>query len=207
MQKQEYIAGDYNEYSKYNCKKDKKFEGGKSKKEIELEYLKEHGLKLGEKVDIFTDYPFDSLYPGLITVGSNVTISSNVRILAHDASMGYITGGACKIGVVEIGNDVFIGHGAIILCNTKIGDNSIIGAGSVVSGTFPKGSVIAGNPAKVIKTTDEFKKQHLNDINDHPTFERPWREWSEIKEDEWNEIRCKLKNQHGYIIRNREVIK
>lgn len=93
---------------------------GKSPAQIELEALKNRGLRIGERVDIFTDYPFDSLYPGLITVGDYVTISSNVRILAHDASMGYITEGTCKIGIVEIGNHVFIGHGATILCNVEL---------------------------------------------------------------------------------------
>jgi len=54
---------------------------------------------------------------------------------------------------VNIGKHVWIGMGAIILKNTKIPDNSIVGANSVVSGRFDTpGSIFAGNPAKVIKT-------------------------------------------------------
>lgn len=49
---------------------------------------------------------------------------------------------------VYIGNNVFIGMGATILMGADIGDNCIIGAGSVVKGTIPPNSVVAGNPAE-----------------------------------------------------------
>lgn len=167
----------------------------------EIDYLKSHGLRIGEKVDVYSPQCFDSLYPGLITVGNNVTISSDVKILAHDASMGYVCSGACKIGIVTIGNYVFIGRGTTILCNTRIGDNVIIGAGSVVSGDIPSGCVYAGNPARFIKTTDEFSQQHKNCIASHPTTTRPWREFVNLSESEWEELRNQLKDTYGYVIR------
>lgn len=166
----------------------------------ELEALKKRGLHIGEHVDIFTDYPFDSLYPGLISIGDYVTISSNVKILAHDASMGYVTGGACKIGRVEIGNHVFIGHGAIILCNTRIGDYAVIGAGSVVTGDVPARTVYAGNPARFIKSIDEFTEQQKQNIKSHPQFDRPWREWREMTENDWSEVRKTIQDTYGYIV-------
>lgn len=134
------------------------FSGGQTSAQRELEVLKAHGLRIGEHVDIFTDYPFDSLYPGLITVGDYVTISSNVKILAHDASMGYLTEGTCKIGIVEIGNHVFIGQDSTILCNVRIGDYAVIGEGSVVTSDVLPHTVYAGNPARFVKTTEDFKQ-------------------------------------------------
>ena len=58
-------------------------------------------MRIGNHVDIFAEYPFDSIYPGLITIGDYVTISSDVKILAHDASMGYITDG---VNILVSGN-------------------------------------------------------------------------------------------------------
>ena len=163
--------------------------------------MQQRGLTLGKHVDIFSEYPFDSLYPGLISVGDYVTISSNVKILAHDASMGYVTGGVCKIGVVNIGSHVFIGHGATILCGVNIGDNCVIGAGSVVACDVPSGSVFAGNPARFIKTIEDFQKQHIENQKKRVCFTKPWREFQKLEKGEWDEIRDQLDGSYGYIVR------
>lgn len=56
-----------------------------------------------------------------------------------------------EIGTVEIGLNVWIGNNVTILKNTKVGDNTIIAAGAIVSGIFPSNVIIGGVPAKVIK--------------------------------------------------------
>lgn len=73
-----------------------------------------------------------------------------------------------KDGRTIVGNDVWIGHGAIILAGVKIGDGSIIAAGSVVTKDVPPATIVGGNPAKVIK--NRFKNEedlvfHLTHIN------------------------------------------
>ena len=56
-----------------------------------------------------------------------------------------------KIGEITLGNNVWIGNSVIILKNVKIGDNSIVAAGSVVlKGIYPPNTIIGGNPARVI---------------------------------------------------------
>lgn len=57
-----------------------------------------------------------------------------------------------NIAPIEVGNDVWIGHGAIILSGVSIGSGSIVGAGAVVTKSVPPYSVVVGNPAKVLKT-------------------------------------------------------
>lgn len=63
-----------------------------------------------------------------------------------------------------IGNNVFIGMNAIILMCTKIGNNIIIVAGSVVSGNLDSNSVYAGNPEKKICILEEYCEKMKSDL-------------------------------------------
>ena len=58
----------------------------------------------------------------------------------------------CKYAPVTIGKNCFIGCNALILKGVVLGDNCVVGAGSVVTGQFEDNCVIAGNPARVIRT-------------------------------------------------------
>ena len=65
---------------------------------------------------------------------------------------------------ITIGDNCFIGYKSILLPGVELGNSTIVGAGSVVTKSFPEGNiVIAGNPARKICTVDEFreKKKHL----------------------------------------------
>ncbi|HOP59466.1 MAG TPA: acyltransferase, partial [Bacteroidales bacterium] len=68
-------------------------------------------------------------------------------------------------GKIKIGNNVFIGNNCTILPGTTVGDNCIIGAGSVVRGNFPENSVIVGNPAKVVMPMSVQKLFYLQNPN------------------------------------------
>ena len=60
----------------------------------------------------------------------------------------------------NIGNNVSIGSNATILGGITIGDNSLIGAGAVVTKNIPKGSVVVGNPAKILEKEQENSEQN-----------------------------------------------
>ncbi len=66
------------------------------------------------------------------------------------------------MGRIRVGNNCFIGHSVIVLPGVTIGDNVIIGAGSVVSRNIPSDSVAAGVPAKVICSLDEYYERNLD---------------------------------------------
>lgn len=170
------------------------------KKKSELAKLIEKGLTLGENVRIYSDYPFDSLYPWLITLGNDVTITPNVKILAHDASPSAVkVHNYAKVGRVDIGNNVFIGFGTIILCNTKIGNNVVIGAGSVVNRDIPDNCVYAGNPAKYVCSYEEFAEKQKNNLEKHTLFDKPWYEWQNATAEERNNMKEILNDTFGYV--------
>lgn len=93
-----------------------------------------------------------------VVIGDNVMIAPSVMILTggHDYSDSELRLIDQKIITkpVGIGNDVWIGARAIILPGVKIGNRVIVAAGSVVTGDVPDNSIVAGNPAKVIKEID-----------------------------------------------------
>ena len=97
----------------------------------------------------------DSLIPQFIKIGNNFISAPNSIILAHDASY-FLMSGRYRVEPVEIGDDVFLGAGAIVLPGVKIGNRVVIGAGSIVTNNVPDNCVVAGNPSKVICTIDEY---------------------------------------------------
>ncbi|WP_253200562.1 DapH/DapD/GlmU-related protein [Clostridium sp. CF012] len=99
---------------------------------INTEQLIKMGLKVGKNFNRLGGCIIDDSHCWLITIGDNVTLAPRVHILAHDASTKMYLD-VTKIGLVDIGNNVFIGAGSIILPNVKIGNNVIIGAGSIVT--------------------------------------------------------------------------
>lgn len=112
------------------------------------------------------------LYANLIRLGNNVHIASNVSFLTHDVTHLMLNnlefvkeaGGVQeRIGCIEIGDNVFIGSGVHILYDTLIGSNVIIGTCSVVTKDVPDNSVVAGIPARVIGTFDEYVGKIMNE--------------------------------------------
>jgi acetyltransferase-like isoleucine patch superfamily enzyme len=99
--------------------------------------------------------------PYLIEIGNHVTATS-VRFETHDGGVWVFREQYPDIDVVKgikIGNNVFIGYGSIIMPGVTIGDNVVIGAGSVVTKSFEGDCVIAGVPARVIKSLDDYREK------------------------------------------------
>lgn len=90
----------------------------------------------------------------MVTIGSDTVIGERVTIFDFEGH-GLKPNERKKIGqigFVSIGENVWIGNNVTILKNTKIGNNTIIAAGAIVSGQFPENVIIGGIPAKIIKS-------------------------------------------------------
>ena len=171
---------------------------GKTPAQAEMEYLCSQGLIIGSNFRNHSDYAVDALLPWLISIGDDVCLSTDVKILAHDTSTEYIKKKK-KIGTVTIGNRVYVGCGSIILCNVHIGDDVIIGAGSVVTHDVPSNSVYAGNPAHFICTLQEFKAKHMGQLDKVPVFDGPVSKWHTSTSEEKIAMREILKDSFGYM--------
>ena len=108
-------------------------------------------IKLGKNVLI--NYDCILLDTGEISIGDNTLIGPGTKIVTanhpHDAEKRRDWSVSCS--PVKIEEDVWIGAGVIVIPGVKIGARSIIGAGSVVTKDVPSDTVVAGNPAKILR--------------------------------------------------------
>lgn len=134
-------------------------------------YLRSLGITIGENC-IFRDplhTRIDITRPALISIGDNVDINMHFQILTHDWTSHVFKevyhDFVNSSGKVEIGNNVYIATNVSVFKGVRIGNNCIIGGGSVVTRDIPDNSVAAGVPCKVICSLEEYyqkrKKQGL----------------------------------------------
>lgn len=127
-----------------------------------IRYLRGKGIIIGNGC-VFRNrntIRVDVTRPSLVTIGNNVDFNMNFQLLTHDyATSVFIRKYSDFInssGRVVIGNNVIFGTNVTVLKGVEIGDNCIIGAGSIVSKSIPANSVAVGQPARVVCTLDEF---------------------------------------------------
>lgn len=127
-----------------------------------VKYLRSKGVQIGEGC-VFRHRDtirIDVSRPSLITIGNHVRCNMNFQLLTHDYGAKVFTHKYNDFinssGKVNIGNNIYFGTNVVVLKGVSIGDNCVIGAGSIVSKSIPANSVAVGCPAKVVCTIDEY---------------------------------------------------
>ena len=103
------------------------------------------GMDLHPTAQFSLSAKFDRTFPVGVHVGARSYVAFESRILTHDRTRGLYLH-------TRIGENCFIGGRSLILPGGEIGDNCVVGAGSVVTKSVPPRSIVAGNPAKVIRS-------------------------------------------------------
>jgi len=125
-----------------------------------LRHYVSQGLRLGRDVRVIGKPDFGS-EPYLIEVGNHVTISSHVTFVTHDGATWVFRHlpryrGLQRFGRIVIEDNCFIGTGAIILPDVRIGPNAVVAAGAVVTRSVPPNTVVAGVPARPVCSYEEY---------------------------------------------------
>lgn len=146
--------------------------------ENRIALYRSRGTKIGERCYIGANATLGRGGSDPIVIGDDCIITG-CTILGHDASPALFLEELQGTGIFDrksykretrIGNRVFIGVNAVVLAGVTIGDNCIVGAGAVVTKDIPAGSVVAGNPAKIIASIDDFKARYRALYQEHPEY-------------------------------------
>lgn len=124
--------------------------------EVEPPFFCDYGFNIRAADNLYMNFGCVILDCARVTLGRNVLLGPGVHIYAatHPLEASVRAGGLELARPVTIGDDVWIGGGAIICPGVEIGGRSVIGAGSVVTRSIPAGSLAVGNPCRVQRSIE-----------------------------------------------------
>lgn len=138
------------------------------------EFMRRHGglYGVGNGVAMNTDVNITD--PSYVRIGNNCTLST-CTLLGHDGVVRVLNNAYNKkldsVGKIDIRDNSFVGHGAIVMPGVTIGPNSIVAAGSVITKDVPPGMIVGGVPAVVIGTVDDLVKKLEAKTDSYPWCE------------------------------------
>nr|WP_317038809.1 DapH/DapD/GlmU-related protein [Sphingobacterium sp. CFCC 11742] len=142
-----------------------------------LNYYRKKGCSIGKGTVAIDSKSIviDVTRPSLVTIGDNVLLHRGIKILTHDYSSRVFLNLYHEFvpshGRVTIGNNVWFGENCTVLKSVSIGDNCIIGYGSLVTKDIPANSVAVGIPARVICSIGDYykkrRKQYVEEVIDY----------------------------------------
>jgi maltose O-acetyltransferase len=162
-------------------------------------WMVRRGLRLGKDVYINETATVDPDFLWLISIDDDAVIADHAHIIAHDASTRPFTG-FTRIAQVQIGKRAYIGAGAIILPGVTIGDGAVVGAGAVVRRDVEAATIVIGNPAQTVGTTDEFAARHRARQAERPSYpSHGFSGYGEVTPENMERVRREVADGSGYV--------
>ncbi|MCZ8036416.1 acyltransferase [Novosphingobium sp.] len=128
-------------------------------------YAKHLGVHINGRVTIYgSSYEMFSTEPYLVTLHDNVFVSVGAKFICHDGGVLPFRKNHPTLDLaapIVVKSNTFIGAGALILKGVTIGENCIVGANAVVSKDVAPGTIVAGNPARFVKNTEDYIQSAL----------------------------------------------
>lgn len=130
--------------------------------DLYIKHLRGVGVKVGSGTKFYGLIFIDETDPSLVEIGANCILTDGVKVFTHDNVYMVYYNLHGPIPYVfhpqktVIKDNVYVGANAVILKNVTVGENSIIGACSIVTHSIPANSVAVGNPCNVIMTIEEY---------------------------------------------------
>lgn len=139
-----------------------------------IKFLRSKGCIIGENLWMtpkIKTVAIDYSRPSLVEIGDNVRINRNFLLLTHDGGFYVLLNKYHEFipqsGKVTIGNNVYFGRNCSVFKGVTIGDNCIIGFGSIVTKDIPANSIAVGAPARVVGTIEDYyEKRSRKSINE-----------------------------------------
>jgi len=136
------------------------------RQKLRIYKYRRQGLQIADDCRLMGQITFGS-EPYLISIGKHVTISGRVSFITHDGATFVFRHmpkyqKVVKYGRITVHDNCFIGFGSIILPGISIGPNSVVAAHAVVTKDVPPNTIVGGNPARVLMTTDEYAEKMLS---------------------------------------------
>ena len=157
------------------------------------------GMHLGKNVNLPASVWIDTSHCHLISIGDECGFGEGVCILAHDALANEFLD-ATRVGRVIIHRSCHVGARAVILPGVEIGPRSIVGANAVVTRSVPPGTVVAGSPAHVLCSLDEYLARMRERMATSPRFDWESSDLRRMSPARREQMAWSLRETDGFIV-------